>query len=83
MKIRVEGKNHEIVSIDLSGEWRVEPVELHCLVGPTVSHFFTDDGYYDHAEPRPDVSTPPSAPSGSKTKSGMEVGPTDGTSCVS
>jgi hypothetical protein len=79
VKIRVEGKNHEIVSIDLSGEWRAEPVELHCLVGPTVSHFFTDDGYYDHAEPRSDVSTPTSVP---KTKSGMEVGPTDGTSCI-
>jgi hypothetical protein len=26
MKIRVETKNHEILSIELSGEWRVEPV---------------------------------------------------------
>jgi len=26
VKIRVEGKEHEIASIELSGEWRVEPV---------------------------------------------------------
>ena len=53
MKIRVETKNHEIVDIELSGEWRAEPVDLHCLVGPTVVHYFTPEGFYDHAEPRP------------------------------
>ena len=62
MRIRVESKQHEIVSIELSGEWRVEPVDLHCLVGPRVAHFFTPDGYYDHAEPRdePGGGSPPS-----------------------
>ena len=75
MKIRVEGKIHEIVSIELSGEWRVEPVELHCLVGPTVAHVFTPDGYYDHAEPRPDRRASEPSP-------GIDVGPTDGTACV-
>lgn len=53
MKIRVEAKNHEIVDIELSGEWRAEPVDLHCLVGPTVVHYFTPEGFYDRAEPRP------------------------------
>jgi hypothetical protein len=44
MRIRVEAKNHDIVNIELSGEWRVEPVDLHCLVGPTVAHFFSPEG---------------------------------------
>jgi len=77
VKIRVEAKNHEIVSIELSGEWRVEPVDFHCLVGPTVSHFFTPDGYYDHAEPRPDATGAPG-----KVKPGIDVGATEGTSCL-
>ena len=78
MKIRVEAKDHQIVSLELSGEWRAEPVDLHCLVGPTVSHFFTQDGFYDHAEPRPEARRPEaSTPAG-----GLDVGPTDGTSCV-
>ena len=55
MKIRVEAKDHRVVSLELSGEWRAEPVDLHCLVGPTVSHYFTPDGFYDHAEPRPEA----------------------------
>ena len=75
MKIRVESTDHRIVSLELSGEWRTEPVELHCLVGPTVSYYFTPDGFYDHAEPRPEAHVTPS--------SGMDVGPSDGSACVS
>jgi hypothetical protein len=75
MKIRVETKNHEILTIDLSGEWRVEPVDLNCLVGPGIQHFFTGDGYYDHAEPRPGVTS-------RKESNAISVGPTDGQSCV-
>ena len=78
MKIRVEAKDHQIVSLELSGEWRAEPVDLHCLVGPTVSHFFTPDGFYDHAEPRPEARRPEAnAPAG-----GLDVGPAEGTACV-
>ena len=61
MKIRVEAKDHRVVSLELSGEWRAEPVDLHCLVGPTVSHYFTPDGFYDHAEPRPEARRPEEA----------------------
>jgi hypothetical protein len=75
MKIRVETKNHHILTIDLSGEWRMEPVELHCLVGPHIQHFFTRDGYYDHAEPRPGTAS-------HKEPNAINVGPTDGQSCV-
>ncbi len=84
MKIRVESKDHRIVSLELSGEWRAEPVELHCLMGPTVSHFFTPDGYYDHAEPRPEARRPEAAttPAGGKPTGGMDVGPGEGTACV-
>lgn len=71
MKIRVESKDHQIVSLELSGEWRAEPVELHCLVGPTELHYFTPEGFYDHAEPRPEARTTPAA--------GMDDGPADGT----
>jgi len=53
VKIRVEAKDHEIVNIELSGEWRAEPVDLHCLVGPTVVHYFTPEGFYDRAEHGP------------------------------
>jgi hypothetical protein len=74
VKIRVESKDHQIVSLELSGEWRTEPVELHCLVGPTVAYYFTPDGFYDRAEPRPEARTTPAA--------GMDVGPTDGSACV-
>jgi hypothetical protein len=83
VKIRVEAKDHQIVSLELSGEWRTEPVDLHCLVGPTVSHFFTQDGFYDHAEPRPEARRPEdSVPAGGPPAAGLDVGPTDGTSCV-
>jgi hypothetical protein len=75
MKIRVETKNHQILLVDLSGEWRVEPLDLHCLVGPTVAHYFTPDGYYDHAEPRPDPSAP-------KVGARVDVGPAEGGSWV-
>ncbi len=78
MKIRVEAKDHQIVSLELSGEWRAEPVDLHCLVGPTVSHFFTPDGFYDHAEPRPEARRP----EGKAPTAGLDVGPTEGTACV-
>jgi hypothetical protein len=74
VKIRVESRDHQIVSLELSGEWRTEPVELHCLVGPTVAYYFTPDGFYDRAEPRPEARTTPAA--------GMDVGPTDGSACV-
>ena len=88
MKIRVEAKDHQIVSLELSGEWRAEPVDLHCLVGPTVSHYFTPDGFYDHAEPRPEARRPEEAGAATgsgargKSASGLDVGPTDGTACV-
>ena len=85
MKIRVEAKDHQIVSLELSGEWRTEPVDLHCLVGPTVSHYFTPDGFYDHAEPRPDVRRPDetAAPPAQENPVGrLDVGPTEGASCV-
>lgn len=90
MKIRVEAKDHRIVSLELSGEWRAEPVDLHCLVGPTVSHYFTQDGFYDHAEPRPEARRPEEAgasivekkPVEKKPAGGLDVGPTDGTACV-
>jgi hypothetical protein len=75
MQIRVETKNHEILAIDLSGEWRVEPVDLNCLVGPDIQYFFTADGYYDHAEPRPGVT--------SHRKPGrVDVGPAEGQACI-
>ena len=64
MKIRVEAKDHEIVNIELSGEWRAEPVDLHCLVGPTVVHYFTPEGFYDRAEPRPPSPNTTEAASG-------------------
>jgi hypothetical protein len=76
VKIRVEAKDHQIVDIELSGEWRAEPVDLHCLVGPTVVHYFTPEGFYDHAEPR--APAPPRA----GAAAGIEVGPTEGTACV-
>ena len=76
MRIRVEAKDHGIVDIELSGEWRAEPVDLHCLVGPTVVHYFTPEGFYDRAEPRP----PSSAMTGAA--GGVDVGPTEGTACV-
>jgi hypothetical protein len=60
VRIRVESKQHEIVSIELSGEWRVEPVDLHCLVGPRVAHFFTPEGYYDEPRDEPGGGSPPS-----------------------
>ena len=84
MKIRVEAKDHQIVSLELSGEWRAEPVDLHCLVGPAVSHYFTPDGFYDHAEPRPEARRPEEAGASSdkKTTGGLDVGPADGTACV-
>ena len=89
MRIRVEAKDHQIVSLELSGEWRAEPVDLHCLVGPTVSHYFTPDGFYDHAEPRPEARQPEEvgamdqkAAGGKKPTGGLDVGPTDGTACV-
>ena len=91
MKIRVEAKDHEIVSLELSGEWRTEPVDLHCLVGPTVSHYFTPDGFYDHSEPRPEARRPeerrPEEAGASARKkrsaaSGLDVGPTGGAACV-
>jgi hypothetical protein len=94
VKIRVEAKDHRVVSLELSGEWRAEPVDLHCLVGPTVSHYFTPDGFYDHAEPRPEARRPEEAgastiennPAGEnkrrKPAGGLDVGPADGTACV-
>lgn len=94
MKIRVEAKDHRVVSLELSGEWRAEPVDLHCLVGPTVSHYFTPDGFYDHAEPRPEARRPEETgastienhPAGEnkrrKPAGGLDVGPADGTACV-
>jgi hypothetical protein len=80
MKVRVQTRNREIVTIELSGEWRVEPVDLHCLVGPTELHRFTPDGYYDHAERRPDPAAPPVP--GPRPTSGLDVGPAEGTACV-
>jgi hypothetical protein len=81
VKIRVEAKDHEIVDIELSGEWRAEPVDLHCLVGPTVVHYFTPEGFYDHAEPRP--PSPATTGGAGEAARRIDVGPTEGTACVS
>jgi hypothetical protein len=40
-----------------------------------VAHYFTPDGYYDHAEPRPD-------PRATKVGPRVDVGPAEGGSCV-
>jgi hypothetical protein len=56
MNIRVERKDGAIITIDVAGDWRVDPVELHRLVGRDMQHVFTPDGYYDHSEPRPRAS---------------------------
>jgi hypothetical protein len=75
MNIRVQQKDGEIRTIDVSGEWRVDPVELHCLVGQDTQHVFTPEGYYDHSEPRP--ARPPSAEAHH-----LDVGPSEGGACV-
>jgi hypothetical protein len=80
VKIRVEAKDHEIVNIELSGEWRAEPVDLHCLVGPTVVHYFTPEGFYDRAEPR--HPSPAMTGAAGEAAAGIDVGPTEGTACV-
>ena len=50
VQIRVQRPNQDIATIEPSGEWRAEPVERNCLVGPV--HFLTPEGYYDHEAPR-------------------------------
>lgn len=81
MLIRVQRKNQDVVAIELSGEWRAEPVEEHCLVGPDTIHFFTPEGYYDHAQPRPEPANP-REPVPPREPTPLSVGPGEGTSCV-
>jgi hypothetical protein len=81
MHIRVQRPNQDVVTIELSGEWRVEPVERHCLVGPDTVHFFTPEGYYDHEEPRPEPENP-REPLPRREPTPLNVGPSDGGSCV-
>ena len=47
MNIRVERNDGRIITIDLTGEWRVDPSDLHSLVGQGMRHVFTPEGYYD------------------------------------
>jgi len=75
MNIRVERNDGRIITIDLTGEWRVDPSDLHSLVGQGMRHVFTPDGYYDHSEPRP-------APPPSTEEHRISVGPSEGTACV-
>jgi hypothetical protein len=75
MKIRVEREDGAIVTIDVSGEARVDPIELHYLVDQDMEHAFTPEGYYDHSEPRP--AAPPST-----EPHRLDVGPTEGAACV-
>jgi hypothetical protein len=75
MNIRVERKDGAIITIDVVGEWRMEPVELHRLAGQDMPHVFTREGYYDHSEPRP-------APPPSTEAHRLDIGPSEGTACV-
>ena len=75
MNIRVQRRDGKIITIDVNGESRVDPIEFHHLAGQDVQHFFTPEGYYDRSEPRP--ATPPSAETHR-----LDVGPAEGTACV-
>ena len=81
MHIRVQRPKQDVVTIELSGEWRVEPVERHCLVGPATVHFFTPEGYYDHEEPGDEPHTP-REPLPRRAPTPLHVGPSEGGSCV-
>jgi hypothetical protein len=74
MNIRVERKDGAIITIDVAGEWRMNPVDLHRLAGQEMEHVFTPEGYYDHSEPRP---APPSTEAHR-----LDVGPSEGAACV-
>jgi hypothetical protein len=75
MNIRVERNDGTIITIDVTGDWRVAPSDLHALVGPDKQHVFTPEGYYDHSEPRP-------APTHSTEEHRLSVGPSEGAACV-
>ena len=75
MNIRVERKDGAIITIDVAGEWRMDPVDLHRLAGQDMQHVFTPAGYYDHSEPRP-------APPPSTEAHRLDVGPSEGAACV-
>jgi hypothetical protein len=75
MNIRVEGNDGTIITISLTGEWRVGPSDLHSPVGQDMQHVFTPEGYYDHSEPRP-------APPLSTEEHRLRVGPSEGAACV-
>ncbi len=75
MNIRVERKDGAVITIDVTGESRVDPVELHYLVGQDMQHVFTPEGYYDHSEPIP-VAQP------STEAHHLDVGPSEGAACV-
>jgi hypothetical protein len=75
MNIRVERKDGAIITIEVVGDWRVDPIELHGLAGPSMQHVFTKDGYYDHSEARP--TAPPSS-----EERRLDVGPSEGAACV-
>jgi len=75
MNIRVERDDGTIITIDLTGEWRVVLSNLHAPVGQDMQHVFTPEGYYDHSEPRP-------APPPSTEEHRLSVGPSEGAACV-
>jgi len=75
MNICVERNHGRIITIDLTGEWRVDPSDLHSLVGQGMRYVFTPEGYYDHSEPRP-------APPPSTEEHRISVGPSEGAACV-
>lgn len=75
MNVRVERKDAAIITIEVVGDRRVDPVEPHALAGPSMQHVFTEEGYYDHSEPEP--TAPPS-----REERRLDVGPSEGAACV-
>ena len=94
LAVRAICKQYSGVQAVADASFTVRPGEVHGLVGPTVSHSFPPDGFYDHAEPRPEARRPEEAgastiennPAGEnkrrKPAGGLDVGPADGTACV-
>lgn len=76
MNIRFERNDGTIITIDLTGEWRVDPSDLHSLVGQDMQHVFTPEGYYDHSKPSP------APPSSTEEHRLLSVGPSEGAACV-
>jgi hypothetical protein len=75
MNIRVERKDGAIITIEVVGDRRIDPVDLRGLAGPGMQHVFTQEGYYDHSEARP--TAPPSS-----EERRLDVGPSEGAACV-